>query len=165
MKLRFFTILFLIVRSSLVFAQQDSGFTNKSEAKNLMVNGLKEGKWVEYFTVDNIQAKDTSNQIYFRLVVYKSGLQNGIAHEYYPTGELYSKTAYKNGQESGIVKYFYKSGKLEQETHFSNGKENGINKVFYENGKVRSITIYTNGVEGKTTNYFENGSEIDEKKE
>ncbi|HTB30831.1 MAG TPA: hypothetical protein VK808_02330, partial [Bacteroidia bacterium] len=26
----------------------DSGFTNKAEAKNLMVNGLKEGKWVEY---------------------------------------------------------------------------------------------------------------------
>ena len=34
------------------FGQQewaDSSFTNKAEAKNLMVNGLKDGKWIEYF--------------------------------------------------------------------------------------------------------------------
>lgn len=30
----------------------DSGFTNKAEAKNLMVNGLKEGKWIEYYDTD-----------------------------------------------------------------------------------------------------------------
>jgi hypothetical protein len=25
-----------------------NGFTNRNEAKNLTVNGLKEGKWIEY---------------------------------------------------------------------------------------------------------------------
>ena len=161
------SILFLLFFSMTTIGQNpiDSGFTNKAEAKNQTVNGLKEGKWIEYFTVDHIQTKDTSSQTYSRLIIYKSGLQNGIAHEYYPTGELYSKTPYKNGEINGLVKWFYKSGKLEQETRFSNGKENGMDKVFYENGKVRSTTIYTNGVEGKTKNYFENGSEIDENKE
>jgi hypothetical protein len=43
---------FLILILSLSFTisaigQQDSGFTNKAEAKNEMVNGMKEGKWVE----------------------------------------------------------------------------------------------------------------------
>jgi hypothetical protein len=47
--MRGFLILIVAVLFSIAgFAQQDSGFTNKAEAKNLIVNGLKEGKWIEY---------------------------------------------------------------------------------------------------------------------
>src|ERR1700728_4756526 len=46
-------ILILSLFSSLtVFGQQpeypDSGFTNKAEARNLIMNGKEEGKWCEY---------------------------------------------------------------------------------------------------------------------
>lgn len=46
----------------------DSGFTNKKEAKNLMVNSKKEGKWLEYLeeeriedTVEAVSEHDTSH--------------------------------------------------------------------------------------------------------
>jgi len=48
-----FTILILFFCFALAAIGQsdypDSGFTNKLEAKNQLVNGLKEGKWVEIF--------------------------------------------------------------------------------------------------------------------
>ena len=43
----------------------DSGFTDRTEAKNLMANGLKEGKWVEYWDDSNDTiTKDTNASMY-----------------------------------------------------------------------------------------------------
>jgi antitoxin component YwqK of YwqJK toxin-antitoxin module len=72
------------------------GFTNKEEAKNLRVNGKKEGKWVEYFDLKKgveIETKNKNAPIY-RLTVYKAGKPNGIVREYYRNGELCNETLY-----------------------------------------------------------------------
>ena len=58
------SILLIAISCFILFAcQQEQGFTNKAEAKNLMVNGLKEGKWMEYFNDIGKVATDT---IYFK---------------------------------------------------------------------------------------------------
>ena len=90
------------------FGQQaipDSGFTNKAEAKNLMVNGLKEGKWCEYMNSQGIIIKDTQNAIYYCLVIYRSGILDGMVHEFnIANGRLEKEAPYSIGMENGIEK-------------------------------------------------------------
>src|ERR1700722_8015952 len=80
----------------------DSGFTNKAEAKNLIVNGLKEGKWIEYFGNDVItnDTTSTTNTPYYRLTVYKASRTYGIEREYFNTesNQLFDETPYVNGK-------------------------------------------------------------------
>src|ERR1700720_4657367 len=91
--------LFLILFLSLTltaFGQNlpDSGFTNKAEAKNLMVNGLKEGKWIEYMDSNWLPTVDT---VYYLLVLYKQNYAFGLVHGYYRSGELYCIFPNSNG--------------------------------------------------------------------
>jgi antitoxin component YwqK of YwqJK toxin-antitoxin module len=94
----------------------DSGFTNKAEAKNLMVNGLKEGKWVEYLDSAKVEIEgillmtptNDTNAPYYSLSVYKKGNLYGIAREYYKGGSLKGAFHFTNGNANGINRYITK---------------------------------------------------------
>ncbi|MGP8215607.1 MAG: hypothetical protein ACLQQ4_08600 [Bacteroidia bacterium] len=100
--------LFLIIILSFSFTltsigQQnplDSGFTNKAEAKNLVINGKKEGKWLEYIKriqLDNIDVtNDTNLAGHYKLTIYRAGKPFGIMRQYYMSGKLMSETKYTN---------------------------------------------------------------------
>ncbi|MGP8216566.1 MAG: hypothetical protein ACLQQ4_13445 [Bacteroidia bacterium] len=90
----FVSLLFTLTAMGQQGSLSDSGFTNKAEAKNLIVNGLKEGKWIEYYTFEtktlnsnpyklgvHILTTDT-NAPYYDLGVYKAGKLNGIVRYY-----------------------------------------------------------------------------------
>ncbi len=49
-------------------AEDSLGFTNKAEAKNLMVNGLREGKWVEYED-SRWQPSDSFMASFYKLII------------------------------------------------------------------------------------------------
>jgi antitoxin component YwqK of YwqJK toxin-antitoxin module len=73
-----------------------TGFTNKAEATNQKINGLKEGKWIEYFELKNgakVETKNKNAPIY-RLTVYRGGKPDGVVREYYKNGELCNETLY-----------------------------------------------------------------------
>jgi hypothetical protein len=80
-------ILFLFVTLS-AFGQTDTGFTNKAEAKNLMVNGMKEGKWIEYIDADNLVTTNKQKAQCYRLIVYKNDVAYGKVREYTKDGKL-----------------------------------------------------------------------------
>lgn len=143
------------------FAQTspDSGFTNKAEAKNLMVNGLKEGRWIEFKHWHRFNLDSSKNNGY-RLAIYRDGKPIGVQREYLKSGQLLNETIYINGEENRIEKSYYPNGNLRIELPISNGKMNGVQKAYYENGKLRCETIYVNDKEGATKNYDENGNEI-----
>jgi len=135
----------------------DYGFTNKAEAKNQMVNGLKEGKWIEYMYGKEI-LNDTTWPIY-RLVTYKAGKPHGIVREYSKfAGEFTSETPYINGLANGVRKEYYHHHKLFSETPYTDGEKNGIKKEYYDNGKLSAEIPYKedkkNGVEHR---YYFNG--------
>ena len=65
----------IFLGSSSGFAQDD--FTNKTEAKNQMTNGLKEGKWLEYLNEAGDFITDTNKATYYQLTVYKAGKPTG----------------------------------------------------------------------------------------
>lgn len=148
--------------SMAAFAQRnllDTGFTNKAEAKNEMVNGAKEGKWVEYDTC--YENGDTVGKLCgYKLTTYKADSPYGIVREYDISGILKSEIPMKNGKENGLEKRYYDSGKLMMETLYTNEKRNGLEKEYYENGKLKAQTIYTNGKAGEVKSYDEKGKEI-----
>jgi antitoxin component YwqK of YwqJK toxin-antitoxin module len=92
--MKFFLIIFISLLTSLTaFGQvpeyHDSGFTNKAEAKNLTVNGLMEGKWIEYTNNTNDNFTNDTNSLYYRLSVYKDNKPIGVQRGYYKSGKLY----------------------------------------------------------------------------
>jgi antitoxin component YwqK of YwqJK toxin-antitoxin module len=121
----------------------DSGFINKAEAKNKMVNGKKEGKWVEQLK----KGGDTTKPFY-RLVVYKSGKLNGIARYYYANGTEYEEEAYTNGTRNGVTKEFDSRKHLVKETPYINDTINGVVKDFNADGSLKKETLYYKGKEG-----------------
>jgi|SRR6185312_4758297 len=137
----------------------DSGFTNKAEAKNLMVNGLKEGKWVEYIGLNDSITTDTS-AFFYCLSIYKGGKVNGIVRCYFNHGYLNSETPYVDGKINGVQKFFYKSGKILETIDMTDGKANGMSKFYYESGKLKMVTPFINGKQGVGKGYYENGKEI-----
>jgi antitoxin component YwqK of YwqJK toxin-antitoxin module len=164
----------------------DRGFTNKAEAKNLMVNGLKEGKWVEYLVGGSV-TNDT-NATWYRLCIYKSGkinrlsiifyqdehadvkykagempYSNGVINrmrkDYFFNGKLRMEFPYVNGEINDVAKGYYENGKLYVEEPYRNGKENGIVKGYYANGKLMSESPFNEGKEnGVEKGYYENGN-------
>ena len=153
-------ILFLSI-SFVGFAQQDysdSGFTNKAEAKNLMVKGKKEGKWVEYFEKYYQITKDT-NAPFYRLTIYKSGKPYGMQKMYFKSGKLASEISYVNGKRNGVSREYYENGKLKSVCAFSNDWINGNAINYYENGNISNEDVFTNGViNGIRKCYNEDGS-------
>jgi antitoxin component YwqK of YwqJK toxin-antitoxin module len=174
-------ILISFLTTLTAFGQQpeypDSGFTDSSEAKNITVNGLKEGKWVEYFD-DTEYPMGTSGYI---LIIYKNGMKiglergyylngklqwlspytggliNGVYKGYYENGILMQVIPYTNGMENGSAKYYIESGELSVETPYSDGNKNGIEKWYDENGKLEKEVSYNNGEKGLIKEYYTNG--------
>jgi antitoxin component YwqK of YwqJK toxin-antitoxin module len=139
----------------------DSGFTNKAEAKNLTVNELKEGKWVEYYKFyphSGLKVTtDTSAPIYY-LTIYSSGKPFGLVRSFYKNGKMESTSFYSNGQSNGISKKFYENGTVAMETSTLNGKLNGTSRMYYKSGKIESESSYKDGQpNGMTKLYYENG--------
>jgi antitoxin component YwqK of YwqJK toxin-antitoxin module len=177
-------IVFIIAFSFLgYYAKAQNGFTNRAEAKNQVVNGLKDGKWVEYLDVGSVVSKDT-NAPYYQLTIYKDGKPYGIVREYHKGGMLASESPYLEGKKQGVERWYYEKGTLwfeipfsygiingTQKAYYENGKlnweipytkgiKNGIGKEYYEDGKLKTETVYTNDLAGATKNYDENGKEI-----
>lgn len=117
-------------------AQQGNGFTHQTEAGNKTVKSLKEGKWIEYFGVQND-------------IIVKTDKQHSIG---------YTITTYKAGYISGAQKYYLDGNLMTEIIH--DGKGRAIYTSYYQSGKPMSETLYNKGNAGTTKNYDENGNEI-----
>jgi hypothetical protein len=158
---KLFTLLFLVFISLKAFTQNpaDSGFTNKAEATNSTINGLKQGKWLEYPGKTDDDVSSDSNAPYYILNYYKDGKRIGISRRYSKNdGTLFTKEYYKNGKMDGPAFQYYPSGKVEVEAHLTNGKLNGLMKRYYEDGNLEAQANYVNGQKTDEKN-FSGGTE------
>lgn len=140
----FLIILVSLCFSPAAFGQQDSGFTNKKEAKNLLVNGKKEGKWFEYKDSGFVKTTDT-NACYYLLSVYKADKKVGTARLYRKNGKLKSEGTFINGKEEGIEKQYYENGMLQKRISFKDGNQNGKEDEYDEKGVLKTEKEYLNG--------------------
>lgn len=137
----------------------DSGFTNKAEAKNLTVNGLKEGKWVE-------NADTNKDLVYvmnpYKLIVYKKGKPFGIVRLYDRNWNLVTEIPYLDGERNGIVKNSAAGGKIEMDFPYVNDTVNGIEKTFNNGKLVREVPVLKGKTNGVVRDYFIDGKLRDE---
>jgi len=158
------TILFLLFSLGVLGQQPeypDSGFTNKAEARNLTVNGLKEGKWIEKIGIGTTFTKatgDIANDSVYYLTVYKKGKPVGIQRDYRMNGKLLDVKPYTNGLENGVERGYYENGTIESESPYSSGKKNGMQKIYFENGTLRCEVLATDGkYNGVMKSYYKSG--------
>src|ERR1700722_2198371 len=136
-----------------LFAQD--GFTDKNEARNKTVNGLKEGKWIEYTDSTGTKITLDKNAPGYILSIYKAGKREGMARGYQNTGNLSTEIPYINGERNGMAKCYYADGKLFVEEPFFHDKEEGMHKVYYDNGEIEQETPMLNGkAEGIARQYY-----------
>ena len=124
------------------------------------MNGIKEGKWVEYFDETGFATSDTNKAVSYALTIYNTGKPYGIVRKYGKTGILQDETPFVNGKENGVQKSYYESGKLLSEVPYTNGNANGVSKLYYENGKLEGEISYTDGKPIAKKDYDKNGNEI-----
>jgi antitoxin component YwqK of YwqJK toxin-antitoxin module len=139
----------------------DSGFTNRAAAKNLMVNGLKQGKWVEYYNYSPYGLKpttDTGAPVYY-LTIYNSGKQWGMVRGYKKNGTIICESPYSNGKLNGISKHFLDNGKIGMEGNYINDTAVGLHRFYYNSGKLKSEITFVNGTpNGISKSYYESGA-------
>lgn len=152
------------------------GFTNKAEAKNLTINGLKEGKWMERLDGFLRVITDTTNfkvlldtihnevnpfgVNFYCLSVYKAGKYNGIIRWYGIDWKIWCEYPYINGKLNGIYKRYYKNGNVEIESPYLNGIANGVAKTYYVDGKMKQEILSVKGKTKRIKYYDQNGNQI-----
>jgi antitoxin component YwqK of YwqJK toxin-antitoxin module len=136
----------------------DNGFTNKYEATNEKVKGLKEGKWLDYLNDKHYVTDDTNAPVYC-LTVYKSGKEQGIKRYYSRQGVLISENTYTDGKLNGVSKEYYENGNVKSEYDMKDGISDGRAAEYYESGKLKAEVIYKAGkaVE-EEKEYYEDGT-------
>ena len=173
--------LLLILTLSLCFACNnitEQGFTNKSEAKNEIVDGVKEGKWCEYVDIKGNITNDSTFHVadsiivhsdsegnsyytlrpWYRLVIYKHGEPFGISRDFYRNGKLFFERHYENGKISGIMKEYDRNGKVVCETEYSKGLKNGVQSEYTDGGKLKAVSYYYNDtLNGVSKYYYKSG--------
>ena len=164
MKMKLIIILSLFF-SLAAIAQQpeypDSGFTNKAEAKNLTINGLKEGKWLEYIIEyqAHFEAPPGWDTTFYNLLVYKNGIRYGIARKYWygfiGDPDLCGVKHYIQDNKTRIEKEYWPDGKLWTEGPYINGKENGVIKKYSMGpGYLEYECPYINGVKNGIEKHY-----------
>jgi antitoxin component YwqK of YwqJK toxin-antitoxin module len=134
----------LVLISSLAFCQQDTlGFTDKKEATNQLVNGKKEGKWLEY-KYDMTGTTTDTKAPYYMLTIYHNDKPVGVSRLYYKgTTNLAMETHYNNGLKTGMqTAYFYDGKTMQSQTFWRNDSIQGTDKEFYDSGKLYKETTY-----------------------
>ncbi|HXB11383.1 MAG TPA: hypothetical protein VNZ45_05310 [Bacteroidia bacterium] len=164
--MKFHLFLVLLFTGISAFAQPAANdinsFTNRVEAKNVLQNGLKEGKWVEYLRMVNngIVMADSDSASFYRLTIYKDNIPCGMVRLYTIKGLLLSETPYSNGKRDGISKaYGSKNGNLLYEDIYNNG-QHAMTRFYNENGKLQCVTTYSANKEFVTKTYDDKGNEV-----
>ena len=115
-----------------------------------VVNGQKDGTWMEYFTSTPFLPK--------RLVTYEKGKRNGICLEIDKTGSVTKKSEFKDDKLNGQVSEWYRGGRLSKLNTFKDGVMDGQQIYCYERGGNLEVSHYKNGQrDGLTTWYYESG--------
>lgn len=158
----------------------NNGFADTAEAKNQIVNGLKEGKWVEITTIPPPKpytGRDAGMMHYnnkpvhiYKLIVYHLGIPVGMAR-LYKNGILMSDENYSKGKLNGLARNYYPDGAIEMESNYKDSLLNGISRKYYDiinnkqngtdkdlsHGSLRNEYTYANGKLNGEKEYYENG--------
>ena len=116
-----------------------------------VVNGHKEGTWIEYFNSNSFLPKTIVN--------YQNGKRNGVFVEIDKTGSITKKAEDKNDKLDGQMSQWYRGGRLSELHTYKDGVMEGQQILCYEKCGNLEVANYKNGKrDGLTTWYYDNGN-------
>ena len=132
--------------------------SGKITARGYLLNGKKQGAWVEYLDNNLIRAvtsydQDKKEGLYLefsnsnqvkRSCFYHQDQRHGEYREFQGVAVKEERT-YDNGKPIGVVKIYYDNGKLMEESLYENGLRNGVSKWYDQNGNLSIEYEYKNG--------------------
>ena len=130
-----------------------SAVGNDCTIQGQVLNGQKEGTWIEYFTGDSFLPK--------RVITYQNGKKNGVYIEIDKTGSITKQAEYKDDQLNGQVSSWFRGGRLSKMNTYNMGVMEGRQIMCYEKGGVQEESFYLKGQRnGVCTWYDENGNKM-----
>ena len=152
----------LIIITFELFGQNDSIIYNEKgeiKEKGKIVNGLKSGLWIEYYTDNENKGLIKRKFYYSKGVYFKAEAYYGIKCNNRLSGIGNYKEVKGYSVNHGKKTTYYCSGKVDRKALYKN--DNLIcSKSFYENGNVENIqskVIGSNNRRGKWVRGYENG--------
>ena len=152
-------IMALVLLSTALFAQnietldvtkaKNGKFTtkvNNCTIEGQVVNGLKEGTWIEYFPNNSYLPKTIVN--------FDKGKRNGIYLELDKTGSITKKAEYQDDMLEGQVSEWYRGGRLSKMNTYKHGVMDGPQILCYERGGNLEVAMYENGYRNGLTTWF-----------
>ena len=94
------------------------------------------------------------SQVINQDIIFKNGIAfsgdgnnlfTGEYIDYYPSGNIQSKTLYNNGKENGLYEVYRDSGQIESRGEFKDGEKNGVWEEFWDNGKLWTSELWEDG--------------------
>lgn len=158
-------MLFLAVTGCKNSTNTSSSFKmfDQKEAENKFdKDGLKTGKWIEYFTMDFKHLPDSKDYDLYRLAEYKKGKPYGKFAYYYKSGKLYLEGSAANVKDDNTftldkeAKWYFENGQLAKIENYNNdGELDGKFNSFYENGNTHANLLIENGLNKEGVVYSE----------
>ncbi len=114
-----------------------------------MVEGQKEGVWVNYYPNRDTSSVETFNKgSLIKKAQYTSdgmsveenflnGKKNGSFKVYWLDGSVHIEGFFKNDSLDGTVRNYYPNGVLESEAKYQNGNPYGAYRYYYEDGGLQ----------------------------
>lgn len=116
--------------------------------KGNLINGLKHGKWFEYYECGKIE----------RVYNYEYGVRVSTREHFHEDGRLCCIYNFVNDMKHGEYLKFYKNGNIDMKSNFKYGKKDGTELTYYENGQLQIEVSHDNDIfHGKVITYNENG--------
>ena len=115
--------------------------------EGMVVNGKKEGTWMEYFNSNTYLPK--------KIVNYHNGKRNGVYVEIDKTGSISKKAEYKDDMLDGQLSKWYRGGRLAELHTYKQGVMEGQQILCYEKGGNLEVSNYKNGVRDGETSWFD----------
>lgn len=128
------------------------GFTNRNEAKNLMSDGVKNGKWIEFYDDNGLIEDTSSGYSYYCLMCFYKGTPIGIRRTFYKDGKLRSQgeiVSVNPDLFNGEYVRYYSNGNVEEYSEWNKGKHNGkMIKVSEKGDTTMFLNFKENIVDG-----------------
>jgi antitoxin component YwqK of YwqJK toxin-antitoxin module len=106
--------------------------TGKKTLKGQYKNGLKTGKWTEWYSNGQKWLEGT----------YKNGERDGLWTEwFYENGQKWSEKKYKDGVPDGIHTWWYSNGQKNSEGTFKDGEKDG-KWTYWSGGEAGGEVIF-----------------------
>ena len=157
-QLSIFTYFFFFLPLSFLASDYTGlGQTESMDSINQTIEGKKQGFWIIYGNMRNLQ-EYLSNEV-IEEGQFKNSRKEGVWRKYFPGGQMKSEITYINGRPTGEFETYYPNGQLEEKGNWKGRVYTGSFERYYEDGTLSQKKNFNEKgkTEGVVEYYHTNG--------